>query len=172
MTQGFETERAGERFADSDAVDILLGLERLEWKPDTESRTDYHRAPVVSSVIDAIDGIEYTLQTDGKYLELGEIQSYHEIPTLMYPDGMKRSWQVIPLLRLTRAENPTGAYFLFPNFAHGFDYQQGRGLRPRYVGHTTGHDGVKDVPLDVHRGVIGQEERDLKAQINRLLAIN
>jgi len=143
----------------------------LTWAVDPKAVTDLHRSPVVASVVDPLDGVEYALHTDQKYLDIKDPYSHRDILPYTYPDGPKRSWQVIPLLTVLEAESPGGAYHLFPNFDPRLSYQVGPGLVPRYVGHARAHDGDKEVGLEIHRRPYGSEETELRSRIYRLLGL-
>ena len=127
---------------------------------------------MVTRVTDPLEGAEFSLRTDKKYLATGGVERPTQIPTLLFPDIMTNSWQVIPLLELSSSQKPNSIYRLFGNFDRSNYYQLGDGLKLQYQANTVAWDGVTEQPARVVRSVAGGEESEVKVIIERLLSVD
>jgi hypothetical protein len=159
-----------ERLVDRNAVDIINAMQPLDWRRIHEKRNGIGQEPMSVSVVDPLEGHEYRLMTDRKYLNLPEITRPSQIPTHLFRDWRNGGYSVIPFLELQAAADDHYIYRLYGNFDQRNSYQLGDGLKLRYQALTIANDGQRDLNAEVVRMVYGNEESDFKSLLERLLA--
>jgi|GEM_PF-5819479 len=172
MSVNPELRRPADRFEKYHGVEIINAMQQLDWQTDPDKRKTFHRDPVARTAIDPLEGIEYKMATDNKYLRTDEIHHPYQIPTHFYVSNKSASWQVIPLLELQRTDDPSRIYRLYGNFDPRMRYQLGDGLRLQFQAWTKATSGGVEEDALIVRTVYGKEQTEFKSRLERLLAVD